>query len=121
MLSRAAPGIQQATTAPAERALSSCAAGGCSPEVRTRRAAWRSRPNRLLAWATITVIGVALLLPYSGAVATLFGLVPLPWPLLAVTLAIAAAYIGLTEAAKHWFYAVALKPRAASRARRRRR
>ena len=89
--------------------------------LRTRRAAWRSQPARLLAWATLAVITVALLLPYSGSVAALFGFVPLPWPLLAVTLAIAAAYIGLTEAAKHWFYAVALKPRAASRARRRRR
>ena len=66
-------------------------------------------------------IAVALLLPYSGAVATLFGFVPLPWPLLAASLTIVAAYIALTEGAKHWFYAVALKPRAASRARRHRR
>jgi len=87
--------------------------------LRTRRPAWRSRPSRLLAWATVGVIAVALALPYCGPLAVLFGFVPLPAPLLAASLGIVAAYIGLTEWAKHRFHAIAFKPRAASRARRR--
>ena len=87
--------------------------------LRTQRAAWRSRAGAVLTGSTIAVIGIALVLPYSGVLAVLFGFVALPWPLLAASLAIVAAYIALTEGAKHWFYARARKPHPVSRARRR--
>ncbi len=74
--------------------------------LRTRRAAWKSVPGRLLAWATLLVVGAALVLPYSGALAALFGFVPLPAPLLLASLGVVASYIVLTEWAKHRFNAM---------------
>ncbi len=87
--------------------------------LRTRRAAWRSRPGRLMVWSTVAVFVLALCLPYSGPVAAMFGFVPLPAALLAVSLLIVATYIGLTEWAKLRFFAMALKRRARAPVRRR--
>ena len=87
--------------------------------LRTRRVAWRSRPGRLLAWSTAVVFVLALGLPYSGALAAAFGFVPLPPSLLAVSLLIVVAYVGLTEWAKHRFVAHALRRPARAPARRR--
>ncbi|MFZ2649046.1 MAG: HAD-IC family P-type ATPase, partial [Burkholderiaceae bacterium] len=75
--------------------------------LRTRRAAWKSPPGRLLAGATLLVVAAALLLPYSGALAALFGFVPLPAPLMLASVTIVASYIALTEWAKHRFNAMA--------------
>jgi Mg2+-importing ATPase len=72
--------------------------------LRTRGAAWRSRPAALLAWITATVAALALALPYIGAAARVFGFVPLPAPLLATLLGVVAAYVVSTEAAKHRFW-----------------
>ncbi len=74
--------------------------------LRTRRAAWKSAPGRLLTWATLLVVGAALVLPYSGALAALLGFVPLPAPLMFASLTIVASYIALTESAKHRFNAM---------------
>jgi len=87
--------------------------------LRTRRVAWRSRPGRLLAGSTVGVFALALWLPYSGAMAAVFGFVPLPPALLAASLLIVVAYIGLTEWAKHRFVARALRRHARAPARRR--
>jgi len=87
--------------------------------LRTRRPAWRSRPGRLMVWSTVAVFALALCLPYSGPLAAMFGFVPLPASLLAVSLLIVATYIGLTEWAKLRFVAMALKRRARAPARRR--
>jgi len=75
--------------------------------LRTRGPAWRSAPGRLLLWTTAAVCAVALALPYAGGFAALFGLVPLGAPLMATALAIVAAYVAATEAAKRRFYAAA--------------
>jgi len=73
--------------------------------LRTHGPAWRSAPSRLLLWSTLAVGGAALALPYAGAVAGLFGFVPLSWGLLLSTVLIAVAYVLATEAAKLRFYA----------------
>jgi Mg2+-importing ATPase len=72
--------------------------------LRTRRAAWRSAPSRLLWTTTLAVGATAVLLPYVGPVAALFGLQPLPPALLAAALAVVAAYAASTEVAKRLFY-----------------
>ncbi len=73
--------------------------------LRTRLAAYRSRPGRLLAWTTVAVAGLALALPFTGPLAHVFSLVALPPSLLLATVSIVAAYIAATELAKRHFWA----------------
>jgi len=73
--------------------------------LRTRLAAWRSRPGVLLAWATLVAMLATLAIPYVPPLARLFGFVPLSSALLATTLAILAGYVVATETAKRRFYA----------------
>ncbi|MFZ5440644.1 MAG: magnesium-translocating P-type ATPase [Myxococcota bacterium] len=64
--------------------------------LRTRRAAWKSRPGRLLLWSSVGVAAVALAVPWIPGAGVL-GFVPLP-PLLVVTIiGITAAYVLTTE------------------------
>jgi P-type Mg2+ transporter len=72
--------------------------------LRTRLAAWRSRPSALLLWITLAVGAVAVALPYAGPLAAAFGFVPMPPGLMLAALAIVAAYVAATEATKHGFY-----------------
>jgi Mg2+-importing ATPase len=72
--------------------------------LRTRGASWRSRPARWLTGTTVTVLVLALALPYSGALAAVLGFEPLPLPLLATLVSIVLAYCAATEAAKRWFW-----------------
>jgi P-type Mg2+ transporter len=71
--------------------------------LRTRTAFWRSRPAPLLLAVTAAVAVLALALPYSGPLATLFGLMPLPACLMAVLLTIVLAYVSVTEVSKRYF------------------
>ena len=57
--------------------------------VRTHRAFWASRPSPLLAWLTLGVGVVAIMIPYLPFAAW-FGFVPLPLPVLAGLVAITA-------------------------------
>lgn len=72
--------------------------------LRTRRPAWQSLPGPILVAATVLVGAVAIAVPYLGAVSAAVGLVPLPMPLLITAIAVVAAYIVTTEAAKRVFY-----------------
>lgn len=72
--------------------------------LRTRRLAWRSRPSRALFASSIIVLLAALMLPFSGAVADAFGLVPIEADQAAALVGIVGAYVIATEAMKHWFY-----------------
>jgi Mg2+-importing ATPase len=72
--------------------------------LRTRRVAWRSRPSKLLLTNSLAVLAVAIALPFTPAVAPLFGLAPLPLSQLGALLAVVLAYVAATEALKHWFY-----------------
>jgi Mg2+-importing ATPase len=72
--------------------------------LRTRLPAWRSAAGRLLVWATLATLLATLAIPYVPPLARVFDFVPLPWPLLAATLAILVGYVVATEAAKRRFY-----------------
>lgn len=71
--------------------------------VRTHRAFWASRPSPLLAWLTLAVGIVAIMIPYLPFAAW-FGFVPLPLPVLAGLVAITALYLLASEATKRWFF-----------------
>lgn len=86
--------------------------------LRTRRLAWRSRPSALLQIIIIVVFALALLIPYSGPIAKLFGLRVLSVGEVAVLLSIAIGYVATTEALKQWFYArLARRPGSAPKGR----
>ncbi|WP_245455932.1 magnesium-translocating P-type ATPase [Mesorhizobium sp. M7A.F.Ca.US.008.03.1.1] len=71
--------------------------------VRTHRAFWASRPSPLLAWLTLAVGIIAIMIPYLPFAAW-FGFVPLPLPMLAGLVAITALYLLASEATKRWFF-----------------
>lgn len=71
--------------------------------IRTRKAFWRSRPGTLLAWLTLAVAVLAVVIPYLPG-ANWFGFVPLPAPVIAGLLAITLAYLAASEATKRWFF-----------------
>ncbi|MER8492442.1 magnesium-translocating P-type ATPase [Mesorhizobium australicum] len=71
--------------------------------VRTHRAFWASRPSPLLAWLTLAVGIIAIMIPYLPFAAW-FGFVPLPLPVLAGLFAITALYLLASEATKRWFF-----------------
>ena len=66
----------------------------------------------MLTLATAAVATLAIALPYVPPVATLVGLVPLPWHLLLAGLGVVTLYIAATEAAKAIFYAHTAQNRA---------
>ena len=72
--------------------------------LRTHLPCWTSRPGKLLLVSTAVVAMAAFTLPFMGPVAGLFGFVALPLNLLLAGIAIVAAYIVATEAAKRKFY-----------------
>jgi Mg2+-importing ATPase len=72
--------------------------------LRTHGAAWRSRPSRLLFVATLVAAATALLLTTAPPAASALGFAPLPAGLLVTLLAIVAAYLLATEAAKRRFF-----------------
>jgi Mg2+-importing ATPase len=64
-------------------------------------------PSRLLLRLTVAVVVLAVALPYSGPLASLFDFVPLSPVLLATMVAITVAYLAVTEAAKLRFLGAA--------------
>lgn len=71
--------------------------------LRTRRVFMRSTPSRMLVLTSIAVATLALLIPYLD-VSGWLGFVPLPAHLVAVIIALTAAYVLCTEIAKYRFY-----------------
>lgn len=72
--------------------------------LRTRRAAWHSRPSRLLLWSTLALGVASLGFPFLGAGSRFLGFVPLGAGALAAMLGVVAAYALATEAAKRAYY-----------------
>ena len=73
--------------------------------IRTKGPLFRSRPSRWLVGATMMVVGLTLLLPWTWTgLGRLFGFVPLPAEFLFLLALILAAYIWSAEQAKGWFY-----------------
>jgi Mg2+-importing ATPase len=75
--------------------------------LRTHGPALRSAPSALLLWTTLAAAIVALAAPYAYPAASLFGFVPLPWPLMATAVLIVTAYVLSTEAVKIVFFRTA--------------
>lgn len=50
--------------------------------LRTHGQVLRGVPGRLLLWTTVAVVAFAVVVPYIGPFASVFGFVALPWPLL---------------------------------------
>jgi Mg2+-importing ATPase len=72
--------------------------------LRTRKLALRSVPSKLLVLMSAAVAVVSVGIPYMGPLASLFDFVPLPWYVLGAVMAIVAAYVLSTEAAKVRFF-----------------
>jgi len=83
--------------------------------LRTHRPAFRSRPSRLLIWATLAVLTLTFSIPFLGGLSQIFGFVPLSGGQLAGIVLILLGYIAATELAKAWFFRT--KPPAQSPAR----
>ncbi len=71
--------------------------------VRTHKPFWQSRPGALLAWLTLSVAVLALLIPYLPG-ADWFGFTPLSSATLAGLLIITLLYLAVSETTKRWFF-----------------
>jgi Mg2+-importing ATPase len=71
--------------------------------LRTYKPFWRSLPGRSLAWSTLVMLVVTLLLPYLPF-AGLFDFVALPFGVLTAVLGISVLYVGVTEWLKRRVY-----------------
>lgn len=71
--------------------------------IRTRRNPLRSRPNRWLAVTSLTVVAVAMALPFT-ALAPYLGFTPLPPIFFALLAVLVVAYLLMVEKGKQWFY-----------------
>ncbi len=71
--------------------------------IRTQRPFFKSKPGKHLLIATLVIVGVTLILPYSP-LSGLLGLTPIPTPFLLVLGGITALYITASEVAKRIFY-----------------
>jgi len=71
--------------------------------IRSRESIWRSRPSKYLLLATVSIVAVALILPFT-ALGLILGFSPPPISLLLVLGTIVTAYIIASELAKAVFY-----------------
>ncbi len=72
--------------------------------LRTHHAATSSMPSPLLLWTTVAVCVLALVIPYTGPLASAFGFSALSWHLMLTMVLIVAAYVLATELVKVPFY-----------------
>jgi len=73
--------------------------------LRTRRPVLRSVPGRLLWYSMVPVLVAACALPWTGALADLFGLMPMTPGMIAATVAVLLGFALATEFAKRRWYA----------------
>ena len=71
--------------------------------IRTAANPVKSRPSRPLLISVLTVVAVAVVLPYTP-LGSLLGFTPLPISLLATIAILAVTYLFLVQAVKSWFY-----------------
>ena len=76
--------------------------------MRKQRPFYRSRPGSVLLGSTLTLIAIALVVPYVPFMAV-FGFVPVPAGVLVTIATIAVAYVGATELQKRWFYSRSMR------------
>jgi P-type Mg2+ transporter len=71
--------------------------------IRTRRNPLRSHPNRWLVLTSLSVVLIAMLLPFT-ALAPYLGFTPLPWSFFGLLAALLITYLLAVEGGKRWFY-----------------
>lgn len=71
--------------------------------IRTRQNPLRSRPNRWLVVTSLSVVGIAMALPFTP-LSPYLGMTPLPLSFFIMLAALLLIYLLLVEAAKQWFY-----------------
>ena len=71
--------------------------------MRTHKPFYRSKAGRFLTWSTAATVVVTLALPYPP-IASLFGFVALPTPIVAAILLITGAYVLVSELTKRVFF-----------------
>lgn len=71
--------------------------------IRTRGKPWKSHPHPLLAASSLSVVCMAIVLPYTP-IGEWFGFVPVPLGLLISLGTITSVYLFSAEQAKRWFY-----------------
>ena len=71
--------------------------------IRTRRNPLHSHPNRWLVVTSLSVVLIAMVLPFT-ALAPALGFVPLPPLYFGLLAALLAAYLVMVEGGKQWFY-----------------
>jgi P-type Mg2+ transporter len=71
--------------------------------IRTRRNPLRSHPNRWLVLTSLSVVLIAMLLPFT-ALAPYLGFTPLPWSFFGLLTALLVTYLLAVEGGKRWFY-----------------
>lgn len=71
--------------------------------MRTQRPFFKSKPAPILTYTSLAVAVLTLIIPYL-TISNIMDIEPIPFKIMASLLAIAAAYIVVTELAKHVFY-----------------
>jgi Mg2+-importing ATPase len=71
--------------------------------IRTQRNPLRSHPNRWLVLTSLTVVVLAMALPFTG-LAPYLGFEPLPLEFFGLLSVLLVLYLGAVEVAKQWFY-----------------
>jgi P-type Mg2+ transporter len=71
--------------------------------IRTVGNPWKSRPSRALLYAVLTVVAIAVSLPYTPLGSTL-GFTPLPFALLCSIAGLTGTYLLVVQSVKSWFY-----------------
>ncbi len=71
--------------------------------IRTRRNPLRSHPNRWLVLTSLSVVLVAMMLPFTP-LASYLGFAPLPGAFFGLLTALLLAYLFMVEMGKQWFY-----------------
>ena len=73
--------------------------------IRTRKSPfWKSKPGRLLIISSLTIVVIALIIPFTMFGDVYFAFVPPPIEFLGVLVGLVAAYLALAEVVKRWFY-----------------
>jgi len=72
--------------------------------IRTRRTPfYKSKPSRLLLFSSLSVVGVALVIPFIPKFGELFGFEAPPWQFYVILVGLVGAYLILVEIVKKWF------------------
>lgn len=73
--------------------------------IRTRRKIFKSKPNSWLIFTSLSIVGVAITLPFT-TIGAYFGFSPLPIKFFSILLTMGIGYLVMVEFVKRWFYRV---------------